>query len=216
MHYMTESAATGVRERRMIETRRALTDTARRLTAQRGFSGFTVEELCEAVGVSRRTFFNYFRSKDDAVVGYGADEVDDEAVAEFLARGPSGGRNLVPELLEFSLAHMRRIGLTPQAAADFIAAIEREPELMHRMMREGGERERQLAELVAEREGFAADHPAGRVAISITMAIIRTSGERFVSPGNTAAFDDLVEESLTAARGVIAPDPAISQRQESL
>ncbi|MBG6191909.1 AcrR family transcriptional regulator [Arthrobacter sp. CAN_A212] len=41
-------------------TRSAICDTARRLTIDKGLSGFTVEELCEQVGISRRTFFNYF------------------------------------------------------------------------------------------------------------------------------------------------------------
>ena len=42
---------------------------ARRSTVEHGLSGFTIEQLCESVGVSRRTFFNHFGSKEDVVLG---------------------------------------------------------------------------------------------------------------------------------------------------
>src|ERR1700712_2523037 len=55
--------------RRQQRTREQLISAARRLTATHGLSGFTVQELSDQVGVSRRTFFNYFASKEDAVLG---------------------------------------------------------------------------------------------------------------------------------------------------
>ena len=83
---MRESADS-LREQRRRETTRALTDAARRLTTERGFAGFTVEELCTEVGVSRRTFFNYFESKENAVFGFAAIDSRQEGLeAEFVAR----------------------------------------------------------------------------------------------------------------------------------
>lgn len=63
---MTSSAtdAPGLRELRRRETERRIVRHTLRLTADRGFDGFTVQELAEAVGISRRTFFNYFPSKE--------------------------------------------------------------------------------------------------------------------------------------------------------
>ena len=60
---------------------------ARVLTAEEGLNGFTIEQLCEDVGVSRRTFFNYFPSKEDAIIGHLLDEFPADAIAEFLAGG---------------------------------------------------------------------------------------------------------------------------------
>ena len=57
------------RERRKAETAQGLKDAARRLIIANGLTGFTIEELCEEVGVSRRTFFNYFPSKESAIIG---------------------------------------------------------------------------------------------------------------------------------------------------
>ncbi|MGN0042882.1 TetR/AcrR family transcriptional regulator [Rhodococcus sp. (in: high G+C Gram-positive bacteria)] len=71
----------------MQRTRAALVEHARTLTARRGLAGFTVEELCEHVGVSRRTFFNYFASKEDAVLGNPPAALTPEDRDEFVAGG---------------------------------------------------------------------------------------------------------------------------------
>ena len=62
-------APLGLRDRKKQETRLALRTAALRLTAERGLDGFTVEDVAAAVHVSSRTFFNYYGSKESAIVG---------------------------------------------------------------------------------------------------------------------------------------------------
>lgn len=59
----------GLRERKRIETRLALETAALDLALEVGVANLTVEQIAERANVSRRTFFNYFASKEDALVG---------------------------------------------------------------------------------------------------------------------------------------------------
>jgi AcrR family transcriptional regulator len=78
----------GIREAKKHETRRALGFAAFELVSERGLHGFLVEDVTDRVGVSRRTFFNYFNRKEEAVVAVGG-FVFEDALAELRGR-PAG------------------------------------------------------------------------------------------------------------------------------
>ncbi|MDO5032807.1 TetR/AcrR family transcriptional regulator [Corynebacterium sp.] len=73
-----------LREQKRFATRLRIEDAATRLVDERGFADVTVEEICEAAGISRRTFFNYFDSKDSAVLGAPSDEFTESQKDYFL------------------------------------------------------------------------------------------------------------------------------------
>ncbi|MDT0615818.1 TetR/AcrR family transcriptional regulator [Streptomyces lancefieldiae] len=70
MQLMSEvkAAGGGLRERKKRATRAALAEAAVRLAAEHGAEKVTVEAISAAAGVSVRTFFNYFDTRDDAFV----------------------------------------------------------------------------------------------------------------------------------------------------
>jgi len=77
-----------LKDQKQEVVREALYDAAIDIFAKNGFDETTVEEVTQAAGVSRRTFFRYFDSKDDllayAMVNY------TKALAEAVAACPAG------------------------------------------------------------------------------------------------------------------------------
>ncbi len=68
--------APGRRDRKKLATRRALRLAALDLVGERGLAHVTVEDIAEAADVSTRTFFNYFPTKEAAVLGDDPEKID--------------------------------------------------------------------------------------------------------------------------------------------
>ncbi|MBP7339490.1 TetR/AcrR family transcriptional regulator [Niveispirillum sp.] len=62
------AAPLGVRERKRRETLRRITDAGMGLFIAKGYEETTLDEIAAKAGISRRTFFYYFKSKDDILL----------------------------------------------------------------------------------------------------------------------------------------------------
>lgn len=70
-------APDSLRERKKDATRRALAEAAMTLTAEHGYAEVTIADITAAVGVSRRTFSNYFPGKAECVAAAAEGWFDD-------------------------------------------------------------------------------------------------------------------------------------------
>ncbi|MEU2685790.1 TetR/AcrR family transcriptional regulator [Streptomyces hygroscopicus] len=104
---MTAAPPSSLRERKKRRTRQALIDTALELFTRRGFGGVTLDELCEEVEVSKRTFFRTFTSKED--VAMAPDQDLWRAFLEELETVDPGGRPLVELGRDALLAALERM-----------------------------------------------------------------------------------------------------------
>ncbi|MCF1592561.1 TetR/AcrR family transcriptional regulator [Streptomyces muensis] len=64
---MTDTEALGLRERKKLETWRAIRAAALRLIEERGYETVSLDEIASGANVSRSTLFNYFASKEAIV-----------------------------------------------------------------------------------------------------------------------------------------------------
>ncbi|WP_018655430.1 TetR family transcriptional regulator [Actinomadura flavalba] len=71
-----EAPPTGKRERKKQLTRENLVDAAFTLFDAKGYDATTVDEIADAAGVSARTFFRYFGSKEEVALTFQAEQKD--------------------------------------------------------------------------------------------------------------------------------------------
>lgn len=117
-------ALEGLRELKKRETRRRISDVATGLFLARGFDGVTVGEVAAAAGVSEKTVYNYFPTKESLVL----DQIDGQI-----------------ERLVGSVRDRAR-GLTPTAA--LVAALKAESRQFYAMIPEQAPRIEQFSAMV--------------------------------------------------------------------
>ena len=100
----------GLRERKRQQTRQELISAAMRLFGEKGYEQTTVAEIAAAAGVSTKTFFNYFASKDEVLFPHLSHRID-AAVALIEQRGPG---DELPDVVVAAMQHMLADALTDE------------------------------------------------------------------------------------------------------
>ena len=182
-----------LRDRKKRRTRRALERATLRLSAERGYDHVTVEEIAAEADVSVRTFFNYFASKDEALIG--ADpEVGPRMAARVLAE-PAG----VSPFDAFRLTVLAEIDDELSNARDLWLlrkeVLLQRPDLLVRAFATSAEAEQLLAAAVAERAGLPESHTYPRLLVAAGTAAFRCAVTRWALDDNVA-LGDLVGEAF--------------------
>ncbi|WP_067430224.1 TetR/AcrR family transcriptional regulator [Nocardioides jensenii] len=187
---------------RKMTTGHRITVCAQQLTDLHGFDGFTMDELAEAAGVSRRTLFNYFPGKLDAVLGNMPD-VDEEVLAEFTRGGPEG--NLIDDLCSI-LVHMVS---TKEFTRDEAEVARRIVKANHRLMAAAHERFEGVAEkfaaLILEREGKEFGARRAHLLISMLACLYGVAlNDVLANEDRELELDVAFVEALTTLRDLLA------------
>lgn len=198
-------SALSLRERKKDSTRRALAERALHLALEQGYHGFTIADLVDDVGVSRRTFSNYFASKADCIAAVADGWLDD--VLDAIRSAPA----------DTSLSEVLRTGLmlVAQQGTDrwgrLQPMISSEPELAAQMLACDEAYVDMVADAVADRAGLAPDDIRVRMVASFAVTAGREVLVRWSSGGQSggdAALATLMEAafSIIDATG-LAPAP---------
>ena len=199
-------AQPGRRERKKLATRQALQDVALRLVAERGLDQVTVEDISEAADVATRTFFNYFSSKEEALLGNLPEKV--ATVQRMVVDRPAGETPLeavcqVLRTMTLRLAERREERLLRQQV------IERHPGLLARQLGEYASFEQALAAAVAERLGAGrTDALYCRVVAAVAVAAARSAVSTWMADKGRRPLAGMVDAAFAQLRDLGSPPPA--------
>lgn len=195
---MSESAIIPMSRRE--KAARHISMCAQTLTAERGFEGFTMEELAQAAGVSRRTLFNYFDSKLDAVLGP-EPELTDEITGEFRAGGPSG--HLLTDLGHLAHRHFERM---PQEREEvtIIRTVVRNPRVLAACHDRFETMAVRVLAMIREREGSQYDEIRSKVALGLLLVLCQVALDNFIDNTDERTFTDHYDEALASANTLFA------------
>jgi AcrR family transcriptional regulator len=205
MQYMIES----LRERKKHATRSALRRAATRLIAKRGLHEVTVEEIAAEANVSARTFFNYFPSKEDAVIGWDPDRLEELRLA-LADRDPSLGA--VDALRGVLVERLASFDADSDELLERLELLRSDPRLIANQAARWAETERALVEVLAKRRGSDSrrDEYAALV-VATEMAASRVAMLAWCERGGREPLRDVLTAHLNAlAEGL--PEPPTNAR----
>jgi AcrR family transcriptional regulator len=192
----------GLRERKKDATRRALAEAAMNLAIERGYAAVTIADITDAVGVSRRTFSNYFAGKAECIAAVSQGWFRD--IAQSIREAPADhplDQILCDALLQIAAD-------LPERWGKFFEVVHVEPELKAVVGAMDEANVAELATVVAERLGVTGDDIrvrmlaafggiAGRTCLEDWVLNGRPSGDRSFQSQLNLAFSIIDLKALT-------------------
>lgn len=194
----TCGAPEGLRERKKRATRGAIHRAAVELVEKHGLAAVTTEQIATRAGVSPRTVFNYFATKQDAVLGLRDEDLQN--VADWLERRPAG-----EPLLDGVRAAAAMILTPPDADVDLRrrrrTILFGEPDLLGAIVQNNIAVEHALVAALERRTGTGPGADLRlRVLVTASLATLRSCVGLFQEDYRGPGFDTTVDEAFEYLR----------------
>ncbi|BBD98825.1 TetR family transcriptional regulator [Sphingobium amiense] len=183
----------GARARKHRETMERITEAGIRLFLDRGYEATTLDDIAAAAAISRRSFFHYFKSKDDILISL-----------------QSGMGTTIAEAIRNAPPDKRPIEAVRDAVLDVCAAVPPDDMLaIDRLMRSSNtvqarkqasyvDQERTLLAALRERWPEPERESALKLVAMIAMGAIRLSTEAFNQEDGARTMPTLLRETFGA------------------
>ncbi|MDH6181829.1 AcrR family transcriptional regulator [Microbacteriaceae bacterium SG_E_30_P1] len=207
----TPDVEPGLRERKRRATRRAIQLAAIDLVAEHGLDGTTVDEISRRADVSPRTFFNYFPSKEAAVIGDHPSLPEGAPLEEFLAAGP--GEPIMTGIARIIAGTIAGDDHDHELMVRRKTVLGEYPQLFALRMANMRRVEEQLADLIAERLTMDVPALAGRpdelrsrahLTAFVAFGAIRHAWSQWAAGRANGDLPDVVTASFAALPEVVA------------
>jgi len=194
-----QTAGQGLRERKKLATKQALAWAAARLAMERGLENVRVEDITDEVNVSRRTFTNYFSSKEEAIASLNADRF--ARAAQALLERPAG-EPLADSLAEvFAAEHAAATDVDQERVAP-MRMLMSSPSLQGEALKTMAQAEEPLAKAIADRTGADPHRDLyPHVLAAAVTAAVRVALAHWVTTGAAGSLPDVIREAVHQVAG---------------
>jgi AcrR family transcriptional regulator len=197
-----DEAALGLRERKKQALRGELSLAALRLAKERGLENVRTEDIVAAVGVSRRTFSNYFANKYEAIVDRHVERAQLAAVRmRQLPPDEPLWRGLTAVMMEPYEASSDALAATPTEERESLRLVLDDPMLRAELVKGS------FAAAIAERTGTDPDrdlYPA--LVASVALAAQTTVLDRWLRADPPESLVSLLRDAMAQVAAGL-PEP---------
>lgn len=197
-----EKTRSGLRERTRQAVRREITEAANALFIERGYEATTIDDIAEAVGMSKRSVFRYFPTKEDLVVGK-VDYLAEEMLQGLRAR-PAGEPvwQSLRAIFDLLVPHVDDLD-KDSVAAPIQRVIFNTPNLLGSYL----EKQQQMQEVVvaalserAEAAGTPCppEDPTLRAITAAAFGCLVAAQQAWLESGSSGTFADAVDQAMAA------------------
>lgn len=188
----------GLRERKRIETRRELEAATITLVVRDGLEQTTIEAISERANVSPRTFFNYFDSKEEAIIGLHDITMTDETIAKHIAGYKS--RGIVESVVALMVSIIAPALTDPVLYKSRMQIIKQYPQLLERQMNRTIYMTKQLAGAIQRVASAGTDicitEAQAEVLLALCMGGLRISIREWIATGDKISPSQLEERTI--------------------
>lgn len=168
--------------------RQEIAEAAIRLFLDQGFVETTVDEIVAEAGVSRRTYFRYFATKDDAVLAF-LTGLSDRLVERFLARPADEPAFVaVQTAIREEFAELDSDG---PRARELGRLIRETPSLRARHLAIHHEWELEIAAAIARRRGLPDDDLRSRLIAAFAVIALDIGSAHWTVDENTVLIEEI-------------------------
>ncbi|MFT4183520.1 MAG: TetR family transcriptional regulator [Rhizobium sp.] len=176
----------GRRERKRRQTRERIEAAALTLFLERGFDGTTIEDITEAADVSKRSFFDYFPSKEEVVFAW-QDSFADE-LSSAVAAQPEEASTV--EVIEAAVNAALHAAISDPKHLAIAALIHDTPVLRARDQLKYAKLERKLADALHARCRGGDERFRLTLLSAAVVSMLRIGGERWSENRQDIALQD--------------------------
>lgn len=192
------AAAPSRRELNKAATRQAISDAALAVLRTKGPGNFTAEDIAEAAGVSRRTFFNYFATTDAALASVTHGFLDN-ALRQFRLRPVD------EPVLESARAALMELAdpMTVAPMAELYSLAQSSPGMLRSELEAWDHCTEQITQAARERVETTPDAEIDELYVRALAGSVMSCGKAAMDLWFTRCGADLSPASLATLRGLL-------------